>query len=134
MTIKEDPRKTGLKNGLRQLTIEQLKRVIGYRKPMCLDTYNYIDGVFCPLAIAVELDLTVATPTNLKITELLRAMGFSVYNTRYVKGTFYTKNRQRDLMIAAAEVLLEKLTGKSACAKTSTRKSKNVRQLRPRKR
>lgn len=52
----EDPRKTGLKNGLRQLTANQLQKVIDYPKDMVLDTYNYQDGCFCPLAVGAGLD------------------------------------------------------------------------------
>jgi hypothetical protein len=105
----EDPRKTGLKNGLRQLTIEQLQRVINYRGQMVYDTYNYQDGNFCPLAIAVELDKTIKFPTHDKIFGALTAMGYKVYNTRGIEGQFYTTNRKEDLLEAAKEVLQEKL-------------------------
>jgi hypothetical protein len=107
--ILEDPRKTGLKNGLRQLTIEQLNRVIDYRGQMCFDTYNYHDGKFCPLAIAVELNKTIKFPTHDKIFGALTAMGYEVYNTRGIKGQFYTTNRKEDFLEAAKEVLQEKL-------------------------
>jgi hypothetical protein len=42
----EDPRKTGLKSGLRQLTIEQLQRVLKWPYDMVLDEVNYLDGKF----------------------------------------------------------------------------------------
>ena len=41
----EDPRKTGLKNGLRQLTLEEIERVINYPGEMVLDTYNYEESI-----------------------------------------------------------------------------------------
>jgi hypothetical protein len=104
----EDPRKTGLKNGLRQLTTEQLKTVLDYRGEMVLDTYNYQDGKFCPLAVAVGLNESMRDPTHDKVFDELTKMGYSVYNTRGILGEFYTTERQRDLMEAVKEVIKEK--------------------------
>ena len=107
--MNEDPRKIGLKNGLRQLNIEQIKRVINYDKEMVLDTYNYHDGKFCPLAVALQLDKIIENPTHDKVFNALSEMGYKIYNTRGIKGSFYTTNRKRDLLQAAYEVLIEKL-------------------------
>lgn len=104
----EDPRKIGLKSGLRQLTIEQLQRVIDYPDDMILDQYNYQDGKFCPLAVGLELDKIIPEPTHDKIFNHLTKLGYQVYNTRGIKGEFYTTNRKEDLIIAAKEVLEEK--------------------------
>lgn len=103
----EDPRKTGLKNGLRQLTVEELRRVLDYPGEMLVDTYNYHDGKFCPLGIALELDRKLADPTNEKVIKLLEILGYKIFNTRGIQGEFYTTDRQRDLRIAAEEVLQE---------------------------
>jgi hypothetical protein len=105
--MNEDPRKTGLKNGLRQLTVEELQKVINYPDEMILDTYNYFDGKFCPLAVAVGLD-KMENPTHEKVFFTLTQMGYKVYNTRGIKGSFYTNNRKEDLLLAAKEVLEEK--------------------------
>ena len=104
----EDPRKTGLKNGLRQLTIEQLQRVINYDGNMVLDEYNYHDGNFCPLAIGAGIDQTIKLPTQEKVFNILIDLGYKIYNTRGIPGEFYTNNRLEDLLEAAQEVLLEK--------------------------
>jgi len=104
----EDPRKTGLKNGLRQLTIEQLDRVVDYEKEMVTDSINYEDGKFCPLAIGVGLDLTMENPTHDKVFHTLTNMGFKINNTRGIIGDFYTNNRKEDLIQAAREVISEK--------------------------
>jgi hypothetical protein len=104
----EDPRKTGLKNGLRQLTPEEIERVINYPGEMVLDTYNYEDGKFCALAIGKGIDKTMDDPSHEKVFNLLTEMGYKVYNTRGIKGSFYTTNRLEDLIIAAKEVLEEK--------------------------
>lgn len=110
----EDPRKTGLKNGLRQLTVEQLQRVIDYPGEMVLDSYNYQDGKFCALAIGVGLDKTMIEPTHEKVFETLTNMGYKVYNTRGIPGEFYTTNRLEDLLEAAKEVLQEKTNQNAA--------------------
>lgn len=107
--IKEDPRKTGLKNGLRQLTVEQLQKVIKYPGEMILDEYNYQDGNFCPLAIALGLDKTMENPSHDKVFQTLTDLGYDVYNTRGIVGKFYTDHRKEDLLEAAQEVLQEKL-------------------------
>ena len=109
--IEEDPRKTGLKNGLRQLNVNELRRVLGYKKAMCLDAFNYDEAgnTFCPLAIGVGIDSMLA-PSNRKVEMALTGMGYKIYNTRGIKGEFYTTYRKRDLLIAASEVLIEKLS------------------------
>jgi len=104
----EDPRKTGLKNGLRQLTIKQLQRVINYDGEMVLDEFNYQEGKFCPLAVGLELDKTIKFPSHEKIFNILTNSGYKVYNTRGIPGEYYTNNRLEDLLEAAKEVLLEK--------------------------
>lgn len=105
----EDLRKIGLKKGLSQLTIEQLRRVIDYSGEMVLDSYNFQDGKFCPLAIGLELDKTVSEPTHEKVFIKLIELNYKIYNTKNIQGTFYTVNRKEDLLEAAREVLQEKL-------------------------
>ena len=39
-----DERRVRLKQGLLQLTNDQLKTVLNYEFPMCLDTYQYDKG------------------------------------------------------------------------------------------
>lgn len=106
--MNDDPRKIGLKNGLRQLTIEQLKRVINYPGEMVLDNFNYHEGKFCPLAIGVGLDEKISNPSHEKVFSTLTEMNYKVYNTRGLIGEFYTNNRKADLLEAAQEVLKEK--------------------------
>ncbi len=104
---REDPRKIGLKAGLRQLTIGQLERVLNYPNEMILDEFNYNDGKFCPLAVAVGLE-NMKNPTNDKVCNELVSQGFCIYNTRGISGKFYTTNRKDDLIEATKEVIEEK--------------------------
>lgn len=83
----EDLRKTGLKNGLRQLTVSQLQKVIDYQGEMVLDTYNYQDGCFCPLAVGVGLE-TMEDPSHEKVFNALSQMGYKIYNTKNIQGFF----------------------------------------------
>lgn len=105
---KEDPRKVGLKAGLRQLNVEQLNKVIDYEGEMVLDSFNYSSGKFCPLAVGLGLEV-MENPTHEKVFNKLIDLGFKVYNTRGIVGEFYTKNRKEDLIIAAKEVIEEKV-------------------------
>lgn len=105
----EDPRKIGLKSGLHQLTLAQLKRIIDYPGEMLLDEFNYHDGLFCPLAIGLNLDETMIDPSHNKVYEKLNSLGYKVNNTRSIEGTFYTTNRKEDLLIVVKEVMAEKL-------------------------
>lgn len=106
--VLEDPRKTGLKNGLRQLTVQEIRCVIDWPHDMVLDTYNYEDGKYCPLAVGIGLPATMENPTHEKVFSELTARGYKVYNTKGIVGTFYTNNRKKDLFEAAHEVLSEK--------------------------
>ena len=106
-----DLRKEGLKRGLRQLTDDQLQRVLTYDQEMVLDEFNYHDGKFCPLAVGVGLDQWLENPSHEKVFHYLSALGYSVNNTKGLKGDFYTTERKRDLLIAAREVLDERKNG-----------------------
>jgi hypothetical protein len=109
----EDPRKTGLKNGLRQLTNEQINKVLCHNDDFVLDTYNYENGKFCPLAVAVGLNETIPDPSHEKVFNILTEMGYKVYNTKGIEGNFYKNNRLKDLLVAAKEVLTERQTSSS---------------------
>lgn len=103
-----DPRKAALKRGLRQLSIEQLRRVIDYEGDMVLDHCNYDDGMFCPLAVGLGIDKIMHDPTDAKVTIVLTTLGYDIYNTRGVPGEFYQHpNRLRDLLEVAREIVQE---------------------------
>lgn len=113
LEMAEDPRKTGLKDGLRQLTVDEIQKVIDYPGEMVFDEFNYQDGKFCALAIGLGLDETLLNPSHESVFNMLTWMGFKVYNTRGIKGEFYTTNRKDDLLEAAREVIEEKTNNKA---------------------
>lgn len=108
MAYVEDERKTGILNGLRQLSIEQLERIKRFKGAMCYDKFNYKDGMFCPLAIGLGLDQIVKEPTQEKVYAIMALAGFSINNTWGKQGQFYTNSRDTDLRSAVEEVLTEK--------------------------
>lgn len=103
-----DARREGLLKGLRQLTSDQLYDVLDYEGELCLDDYNYADGKWCPLAVGVGLHKWVKEPTHDKVYCILTMGGFSVYNTRGLKGDYYTTDRHTDLCEAVWDVLEER--------------------------
>jgi len=108
--MKEDLRKSGLKNGIRQLETNQIVRTLTYDGKMAMDHGNYVDGKFCPLAIGAGLDRLEwkIPPSDSAVTAMLHLLGFKVNNTRGIKGKFFRKNRERDYRLAAGEVLKER--------------------------
>lgn len=87
-----------------------MRRVLHYRRPMVLDEFNYKDGCFCPLAVALGLDEAFLTPSDEAVFGVLKIMGYCVQNTRHVQGEFYRggyEERFADLVAAVQEVLQE---------------------------
>lgn len=101
----EDPRKAGLRRGLCQLTNEQLCAALAVPN-VVVDTFNYCDGNFCPLAVGIGLQKTMTDPTHEKVRLDLERRGFKVNNTKGIKGTFYTTDRDRDWRLLAHEIIL----------------------------
>jgi hypothetical protein len=109
-----DKRKEGLKNGLRQLTDEQINRVLDWPHEMVLDEFNYQDGKYCPLAVGVNIPSIIkGEPSHEKVSAILTLLGYKIYNTRGIQGEFYTSDRFGDLRIAAYEILQERKEAKS---------------------
>lgn len=104
----EDKRKMALLNGLRQLTIDQLRRVESWKGTILTDRFNYHEGCWCPLAIGLGLPEFVKNPTQEKVYSIMALAGYKINNTWGVEGYFYTNNRDIDLRSALQEVILEK--------------------------
>ena len=102
-----DPRKAGLRRGLSQLTNEQLVKALGVPN-VVVDTFNFCDGNFCPLAVGAGLHETMVDPTHEKVLAELERRGFKVNNTKGLKGTFYTNDRDRDWRLLSHEIILER--------------------------
>lgn len=104
----EDLRKRGLKQGLRQLTNIEIIRLLNYEGEIILDDYNYHNDQFCPLAIALDLHTAMTDPTDQKVKDYLHEQGYKIFNTRGIKGNYYTGNRLEDLLTTAHEILHER--------------------------
>lgn len=114
----EDPRKVALKEGLRQLRPHELWRLIEWVEgggAVLLDRdeegrANYDGQMYCPLAVAVRMHEGLPYDSDESVYKILTGwFGLKVYNTRGVKGEFYTTERRRDLLVAAREVMAEKV-------------------------
>lgn len=120
----EDPRKTALKNGLRQLGEDELRTLRDWLEnglPVLLDrdasgaaNYSHDEhegDVFCPLAVALDLPWLYEhyeqVPDDEHVAAVLKRRFSNIYNTRGVVGNFYTTNRRADLLTATEEVLEE---------------------------
>lgn len=101
----DDPRKAGLRRGLCQLTNDQIVQALAVPN-VVVDTWNYHEGNFCPLACGVGLHRTMTDPTHEKVLDDLERRGFKVNNTRGIKGTFYTTDRDADWRLLGHEIIL----------------------------
>jgi len=89
--VLEDLRKVCLKIKLRQLTNEQLQKIW-----------------YHPEEPPLDLEENLVEPNNI-VLRLLAKIGFKKYETRSIKGKFYTTERKKDLAIATGEILKERL-------------------------
>jgi len=58
------------------------------------------------LAIALELPGQIDNPTNEKVRDTITDMGYNLNPMKGVRGTYYTKNRYKDLTDLAKELLV----------------------------
>lgn len=101
----DDPRKAGLRRGLCQLTNEQLCEALAVPN-VVVDTFNFCDGNFCPLAVGAGLHKTMTDPTHEKVLAELTSRGFKVNNTKGIHGKFYMHDRDRDWRLLSHEIIL----------------------------
>lgn len=100
-----DKRYQAIKERLSLLSNEELERIVDNIDKVLFDTYNYKDGKYCPLAIAMELDLTIDNPTQEKIATEIGERFFIVNILKGIKGDFYTNNRKEDLLYIINKIL-----------------------------
>ena len=74
--------KTQVKMGLRQLNLDQLKRIKDYNGTMSLGKSNYSqDGEFCPLSIGLGLDSYIENPTAENVKKFLLSNEYKLLDT-----------------------------------------------------
>lgn len=108
----DDARWQALRFGLSQLSLSQLRRLLGWLlsgKPVALDTFNYDAErqLWCPLAIGLQVPEIVAelgAPlTNERAKALIREVGqsncsgFSLNPLSGVPGAFFRSQRSADI-------------------------------------
>ena len=118
-----DPRYLALRRGLEQLNRHQLTVLAGHvecGRPMVVDGCNYdpVDGAWCPLAVALEVDRTLrdegtVVATDQEARERIIDIGtrtnpaFGLNPMRGVVGRFFTTSRRSDLLQVCRDVLDE---------------------------
>ncbi len=81
-------------------------RIIDCADILCLDTYNYDDGKYCPLAIAMNLHETISEPTDDKIKNEISKRFMPVNIIAGVEGEFFRNNRKEDILKICNELLV----------------------------
>lgn len=103
-----DKRYQILKERLSSLSRDELLRIKKDIDMICFDTYNYDSDTqkFCPLAVAMNLHLSVYKPTDEFIKRLLATRFDPVNAIGGVEGNFYTgEHRKEDLLQVVDELL-----------------------------
>lgn len=122
-----DLRRLAVKDGLNQLTTNQINRLIEKIRldpdsVLCDNGWNDPDtGRWCAKAQALDVpSLGIVCETNEKARELIQKVGeanslagkeFSLNTTSGISGNFYTTNRLEDLAEICEEIINERTRG-----------------------
>lgn len=94
-----------IRDRLSTLTREEIQRIVDKVDLLCLDTFNYDEGKYCPLAVAMNLHQTVDNPTDQKIRAAIATRFTPVNVISGVEGNFYRENRKDDILKICNEIL-----------------------------
>ena len=119
----DDPRYGALRSGIEQLNRHQLTVLVRHVEsgsPMVVDGCNYepLSRTWCPLAVALEVDLVlrdegIAVETEKEAKELILSIGtrtnpgFHLNPMSGIAGAFFTTSRRSDLLRTCRDVLAE---------------------------
>ena len=100
----EDKRYNLAKERFESLSNEELQRVIDNQDLLLFDTFNYNEGKFCPIAIAMNLH-TLPEPTDALVKEEISRRFNPTNIFKGTAGDFYTINRKDDVIGLCKEIL-----------------------------
>lgn len=108
-----DPRYRALYDGLNQLTVIELRKILEYDGPMVWDGWNYDPErqAYCPLAVALGIPgMASGGMTNARCEALIGEIGgrrgpFRYNQMRGVPGDFYRESRAEDARGVVRELI-----------------------------
>jgi hypothetical protein len=88
-----------IKGRLRELSVEELQRIVDNIDKVCFDEFNYdaTSNRYCPLAVAMCLD-KILNPSDALIKEEIKKRFSPVNILKGIEGNFYRENRKEDLI------------------------------------
>lgn len=102
-----DKRYQIIKDRLQTLSRDEISRIVDNVDLLCLDTFNFDEEnkKYCPLALATNLHVTIANPTD-AIIKLELGKRFTPVNViSGVDGDFYRDNRKDDILKICKKIL-----------------------------
>lgn len=99
-----------IKSRLDKLSNRQIERIVNNIDEICFDTYNYDEenNKYCPLAIALNLDVSIVDPTDEKIKNELGKTFNPVNILKGERGEFYRESRRADLISVCFDIIFER--------------------------
>lgn len=106
-----DTRYRFIRERLESLTTRQLQEIVSNQDKLLFDEFNFHNGKFCPMAIAVGCH-KMNRPTDQRVREAIGKVFNPVNIMRGVPGTFYhgtDEERRRDLLGLIEEIIVERV-------------------------
>ncbi len=106
----KDHRYDLMRERLSQLRSDQLLQIVDNIDIVLFDEYNYYDGRFCPMGVALRCH-ELPNPTDLSVKEMIGKRFTPTNMLKGVTGEFYhgtDEERRRDLLALCNELLQEK--------------------------
>lgn len=103
-----DQRYIKAKERLSSLKTSEIKRILSDIDMILFDTYNFYEGKFCPIAVAMDLHNTMKEANDEEVKLQISKRFTPVNIFKGVEGEFYTDNRKEDLIAICNEILHER--------------------------
>lgn len=106
-----DTRYRFIRERLESLTTYQLQEIVANKDKLLFDEFNFHEGKFCPIAIAVGCH-KMNRPTDQRVKEEIGKFFNPVNIMRGVPGIFYhgtDEERRRDLFGLIQEIIMERV-------------------------
>lgn len=105
-----DDRYWAIRERLGHFSKTEIRRIVDDIDKCVFDEYNYKDGYFCPVGLAMNLHNELSEPTNISAKQAMARRFNPVNVIKGVPGQFYHGNsiqRRKDLLMLCDELLNE---------------------------